>query len=87
MPNRNVDSKTMIELKSWPIYLTLARKPKWLIRKVQIQGLRSLKIPEFTVVNEDFSDKHNAEVGLFLQPLCRKFTTFRENEYQLYAVN
>jgi hypothetical protein len=47
----------------------LARKPKCLIRKVQIQGLGSLKIPEFTVVNEDFSDEHNAEVGLFLQKL------------------
>ncbi len=56
----------------------VARKPKCLIRKVQIQGLRSLKIPEFTVVNEDFSDEHNAEVGLFLQTLNSRFRDFLE---------
>jgi hypothetical protein len=60
-------------------YLELARKPRCLIRKVQIQGLRSLKIPEFTVVNEDFSDEHNAEVELLLQTLfsgCTKTICF-----------
>ena len=34
---------------------------KCLIRKVQVQGLRFLKIKEFTFVNDCFQKAHNAE--------------------------
>lgn len=42
---------------------------KSLIRKLREQGLRLLKIKEFTVVNNCFQREHNAVIGVFLRRL------------------
>lgn len=42
---------------------------KYLIRKVQVQGLHFLKIKEFTLVKDCFQKGRNAETGLFGQAL------------------
>jgi hypothetical protein len=42
-----------------------------LARKVQVQGLRFLKIKEFTLVNDSLQKVRNAEIGLFLQALYK----------------
>ena len=46
---------------------------KWLGRRLHFQGLRSLKMRILLVVNDKFSFEHNAENGVFLQPLNRGF--------------
>jgi hypothetical protein len=48
-------------------------KSKCLIRKRQVQGLRSQKKRSLHMVNEHFYDKCNAEIGVFLQTLNKNF--------------
>jgi hypothetical protein len=49
-----------------------------LIRKCQVQGLRSQKKRSLHLVNEHFYDKYNAEIGVFLQTLFNIHLTLAE---------
>ena len=55
-----------------PKVISACKKTQCLIRKRQVQGLRSQKKRSLLFVNEHFSDKRNEEIGVFLLTLINE---------------
>ena len=47
-----------------------------LVRKQQVQGLRSFKNQEFSIASDYFQNKSNAEIDVFLQAIIKNPTLY-----------
>ena len=67
--------------KRYPFLVSVGAKSrifyKWLMRKFQFQGLRSLKIRSLLVVNDYFLGERNEEIEAFAQALVSKLCPVR----------